>query len=248
MACSKTPHAEVASAMDGVRSPADAALAYEHNIEVILAGDRIPGRMQEVQRSCGSDRFGQCVVLGIQQQAGDYPRGELTVRIVPEGVEQLVAQAGEGAKIGSRNTSAEDLAQAVQSNALLLNRLQKEHARLLEFLQRRDLPVSDVITVSQRLSEVEAQLDVAQQEGAQHRRRIDTQLVTFDFHPPGLPHKGRDRIREAFSDFGDIFSGSTAWLIRAIAALLPIVVALGILVAIIRGWRRRSKRKKAQKS
>jgi hypothetical protein len=111
---------------------------------------------------------------------------------------------------------------------------------LLELQQRRDLAVADLLAISKTLSEIEAGLETAQREGAQHRRRIDTQLVTLEFRPPG-GQQGRSEIGRAFSDFGSILAVSIAWMIRAAAALLPL---LALLWAGVFLWRRRRRGKR----
>ncbi|MEO6102406.1 MAG: DUF4349 domain-containing protein [Pseudoxanthomonas sp.] len=236
-ACSNKEIAAGAPAKNLAPPTQGAFLAYEHEVAIELAAADIPARMQAVQASCQSAKFGDCAVLDVRQSAGDAPRASLTLRIAPQGVEQVIRQAAQGAEIGSRSTHAEDLAQVVADNDLQQLRLQKEHARLLEFQQRNDLAVADLLAISKQLSEIEAGLETAQRDGAQHRRRIDTQRVTLDFSPPG-GQRGRSEIAEAFADFGGILAVSIAWMIRALAGLLPLlaVLSLGILI-----WRRRRK-------
>ena len=218
-----------------LQSPQGAFLAYEHEVGIELAAADIPARLQVVQASCQSGKFGDCVVLDVRQSAGDSPSGSLSLRIAPQGVEPIIGQAAQGAQIGSRSAHAEDLAQVVADNNLQRLRLQKEHARLLEFQQRRDLAVADLLAISRQLAEIEAGLETAQREGAQHRRRIETQLVTLEFRPPG-GQRGRSEIGRAFSDFGSILTVSIAWMIRAAAALLPLLAVLWLGVFL---WRRR---------
>ena len=221
------------------QSPRGAFLAYQHDVAIELAAADIPARLQAVQASCQSGKFGDCAVLDVRQSAGDAPSASLTVRIAPQGVEPIIAQAAQGAEIGSRSTHAEDLAQVMADNDLQQLRLQKEHAKLLEFQQRKDLAVADLLAISKQLSEIEAGLQTAQREGAQHRRRIDTQRVTLDFRPPG-GQRGRSEIAQSFLDFGSILSVSVAWMIRAFAGLLPLLVVLSVVVFL---WRRRRRHK-----
>ncbi len=228
----------VAAADASLASPEGAFLAYEHDVRIALAAAQIPQRLRAAQESCARGQFGDCSVLGVSQQGGDHPSARLIVRIAPAGVEPLIAQASAGAEIGSRNTHAEDLAQAVRDNDLLRSRLEKEQARLLEFQQRRDLTVAGMIALSQQLAQVEAQLQGAQQEAAQHRRRIDTQRLTLHFQPPG-GQSGRGEIRQAVRDFVATLSIGTAWTIRAIAFLLPLLALFAIALTAWRRLRRR---------
>lgn len=93
-----------------------------------------------------------------------------------------------------------------------------------------------VIALSQRMAEAEAQLQAAEQQGAQHRRRIDTQLLTLHFQPPGS-EAGRNDIVQVLRDFGGIVSMGTAWMIRAAAFLIPLVLVIALLVTGVRKWR-----------
>ena len=213
-------------------------LAYEHRVQVRLPGERIAAQMQAVRAACDSARFGACAVLDMSQSGGDFPSAMLQLRVVPAGVEPLVALAGKGEEIAERSIQADDLATAVRDNAMLRDRLQKEHARLMEFQQRQDLKIADVLTLSNRIAELEAQLQGAQQEAAQQQRRISTQLVTFDFETT-RSQASRSEIGEAFRDFGGIVASVVAFLIRAIAVLLPLTLAVLPLLWLLRRYLRK---------
>lgn len=215
-----------------------AMLAYEHHAGIQLPADRIPDRLQEVQAACAESRFGACVVLNVNQQGGDRPSASATLRIVPDGVEPMIALAGEDARLGSRSTHAEDLAVAVRDNAQVQDRLRREMERLQQFQQRPDLAVSDMISLSERIASVEAQLESAAQRDAQYRRRIDTQLLTLDFQPPGV-QTSRSEVGQALRDVVSLFSLGTAWTIRTVALLTPVVLLLLAFVAVVRRIRRR---------
>ncbi|WP_255516304.1 DUF4349 domain-containing protein [Luteimonas suaedae] len=230
---------EVAPGADADGSGNDGAmLAYEHSAGIRLPATEIAPRQRAVQDACIARKFGECVVLNMHQQGGDYPSASITVRIVPDGVEPMIALAGEGAELGERSTRAEDLAVVVRDNALTRERLRRELERLQEFQQRRDLAVADMIALSERMAAAQAQLEAAERDGAQHRRRIDTQLLTLDFRPPD-GQAGRSEIGQAVRDFGATLSMGTAWTIRALAFLIPLVALLAILVFAVRRWRRR---------
>lgn len=231
------PAADGAGAARKAQAP-EAMLAYEHQVEVRLSADQIAARSRAVQSACATQKFGACVVLGMREQGGDFPNATLSMRVAPVGVEPLIAAAGAGGEIGSRSTQAEDLAVVVGDNTMLQDRLRKEHARLIEFQQRRDLAVADMIALSKQMAETESQLEAAVREGAQHRRRIDTQLLTISFVPPGA-QTGRSEIGQAVRDFGGIMAGAIAWLIRALAVLLPLSVVAWVVVLIVRRLRRR---------
>ena len=149
-------------------------LAYEHEVSFEVAPDSIARRIAVVQAACNDERFGACSVLGIASTAGEQASGAISVRVVPAGVEKLVALAGEGSGVAQRQTKAEDLADAVADVAGQQDLLTRQRASLLGFIERKDLPVADLITVAQQLASVESQLQALSQTAAQQRRRIET--------------------------------------------------------------------------
>lgn len=239
-AAAQAADASFAAGAPGEEHRAMATLAYEHEASVALPAAQIPARLKQLQESCLKSSFGACTVLQVEQRGGEQPRGELSVRIAPAGVEPLIAQAGQDGQIESRTTHAEDLAQAVQDNDAQRQRLQAEQRRLQEFQQRRDLSVADMIALSEKLAAVETQLLATSQEAAQQRRRLDTQRVTLTFAAP-TAERSRSDIGDALRDSGEIFAGSIAWAIRVVVGLAPFVL-LGYALWRLIAWRRRRRR------
>lgn len=231
-----------AATPQSTQAPQGTFLAYEHSVGIKLAGRDIPPRLSAIQSSCFAQKFGNCVVLNVQQQGGESPSGSVTVRIAPKGVEPLIAQAGTGGEISSRSIKAEDLTEAVRDNGLQRDRLEKEHARLLQFEARPNLAVADMLTLSKQLAETEAALDSSQREAAQQQHRIDTNLLTLEFQPTRAEVGGSD-IGQALKDSGQILATSTAGLIRAMAFLIPLLIVLFALLTVWR-WRLRAKASK----
>ena len=59
----------------------------------------------------------------------------------------------------------------------------------------------------------------------------------MEFRPTGT-EAGRSDIGQAFRDSGQILATSTAWLIRAFAFLIPLLIVFGAVFA-ARRWRAR---------
>ena len=219
-------------------------LAYEHEVEVRIDADRIEPTLDAVRSACESKRFGACQILSAESRGGRNAYGSLRMRAEPRAIEPLISSGGKGGEIVARNTTAEDLAVAVRDNTLLRDRLRKQHARLLEFQDRKDLKVDDVIALSDQLSRVEAELEAAERDAASHRRRLETQLLTIQFSPLAT-QEGRSEVAEAFSDTGRVMATSTAVVVRVIAALIPVLIALVVGIWLLRRmwrWVRRKKR------
>lgn len=225
--------------------PADAPamLAYEHDVEIRLDAERIPQKVQAVRAACESSKFGACLILEVRQSGGRYAEGSLTLRAEPKAIEPLIAAAGEGGDIGDRRTHAEDLAVAVRDNTMLQDRLRKQQVRLLEFQERSDLKVAEMIALAEQIAQVESQLEAAEREGANHKRRIETQLLTLSFSPSASEEQ-RSEIAAAFRDSGDVMAASAGAMIRIVAGLIPVAIAFAFAFWLLRRlwrWRRRKK-------
>ncbi len=231
-----------AAAEAPLASPQGAFLAYEHTVRLRLPGGQIAPRLQAVSEACQRGTFGDCAVLQLSRSGGDTASGSIEVRIAPRGVEPIIALASEKGEVTRRDTRAEDLAQQVADTRLAQARLKSEHARLVDYQQRRDLAVADLLAISQRLSEIEAGLEQADRDAAQQHRRIDTQKVTIQLESTSS-QRNRSEIGRALGEFGDIFTTSLAYLIRIFAGVLPLLLVGGPLAwGGMKLWRRRRKR------
>lgn len=245
VACSREQAAESAGQAD-VGSPQAAVpgqarnrtLAYEHTVAIVLPGEDIPARIDAMQQACFSQSVGECEVLDVHQQGGEHPSGSIRMRVAPKGVDLLVHQASGGGEIAERTTSAQDLAEAVAQNTQRRTRLENEHARLLEFQAKPNVSLEDMLKLSERLADVEAQLDTTHQEAAQHQRRIAYPLLTVAFRPQGV-EVGGSAIGEAVRDSVEIASVSTAGMIRLLAGMLPVAAVAWLAWMAWRFLRRR---------
>ena len=219
-------------------------LAYEHEVRIDLAADQIGPRITAVRTACQSAQYGDCALLAVSQEGGRAPSGSIRVRVAPDGVDPLVQLAGQQGDVAARTTHAEDLAQQIADTGLAQARLQNEHARLLQLQQRHDLAVTDLLALSKRLAEIEAEAQQTQQQAAQQQRRVRTQLLTIEFRGTS-GEQGRGEIAEAAAEFGQVFASSVAFVIRAVAALVPVVVVLAIVGWLLRlAWRWRARRRR----
>ena len=242
-ACSKAAdsaaEAAAAPAVAGQDNRGGSQLAYEHDVTIWSDGKSIATRLGKVRQACMSERFGACSVLGEEQSAGESPSGSLKLRALPTAIEPLVALAAEGAEIGERRTTAEDLADAVRDNGLRKRRLESQHEKLGEIMARRDIKVEDLIALSQQQAAIEAELQGVEQDGAQQQRRIRTNLLTLHFDAPGVTTESRSATREALGGLGGIWDSSLGVLITVVGALMPFLLFAGLVFVAIRWLLRR---------
>ena len=230
----------LSDAIAGVESPAGAFLAYEHRVVIEVAAERLSERVSAAQAACIDQRIGDCAVLNVEQQSGEWPSAQLTVRIAPEGVEKLLAIAGEGGELTSRSTKAEDLAQAVGDNATERARLEKLNERLEELAARKDLKIDDTLALSREIASVEVQLESLARDAQKLERRIDTNLLAMTFTPPGRD-AASNALTDAFEDSGTRFIEGAASLVSVVSYLAPFVLVGAPLFVLVRRWRRRKR-------
>jgi Domain of unknown function (DUF4349) len=241
-AAGESAAAPAAPSVQGQDNRAGSQLAYEHDVTIWSGGKDIATRIGKVRAACMAERFGACSVLGEDQTAGDSPSGTLKLRAIPAAIEPLVGVAAEGAEVGQRSTSAEDLADAVRDNGLRKARLESQHAKLAEIMARRDIKVEDLIALSHQQAAIEAELQGVEQDAAQQQRRIRTNLLTLHFNAQGVTIAEASATRRAVGNLGGIWDSSLGILITIVGAVLPFALFAGVVWAVVRWVVRRRRR------
>jgi hypothetical protein len=233
-ACSQY-NSDRAVAASGEMSPPEAMLAYEHQLRIELPAEKIPERMKAVHEACVQARFGTCRILGLLQEGKS---AFLTVRVLPAGVEPLIALSGSGDEIASRKTTAEDLAEAVIDNRQKEARLSVYAERLETLSKRPQITVADLITLAREQSDVEQQREALQKESTQQKLRIDTHLLSIDFISAS-EHSSWRRLDLSLERLLGHFLEGTENALTALAYALPfIILAFPLLILWRYAWRR----------
>ncbi|MGG2397637.1 DUF4349 domain-containing protein [Pseudomonas sp. SH1-B] len=236
--CSDPSGTPGGGALQGERNKADSYLAYEHHVGIEISSERIGERIAATREACLSERFGACSLIAAQQSTGRNPRGELTLRIVPDGVEALTGLASEGGELISRTTRAEDLAQAVADNRRQHEQLLRQQQTLQQFEKRDDLAVTDLLTLAREQAALEVQLQAIAQEAAQQQYRLSTNLLTLNFSSP-YESSALGRIGDAFSRLSDNLAEGTVNVIEFVGYSLPFLIVLfPVALGLRKLWRR----------
>jgi Domain of unknown function (DUF4349) len=221
------------------------SLAYEHTLTVELQKDSLPARIKAVRAACEARKEFACTLLDISLRTElEVPTGEIRMRLAPGGVEPMVEIAAAGGRIVARATHAEDLAEPIADTDRQLSLLSSHRDRLSEFLQRKDLKVEQVISLSKEISAAQTQIDTLQTQRANLRRRVDTELLTIDFAPPSGTYFAQqtpiaDAIRSSGADFRDAIAQVirfTAMLVPWLVIIIPGIVLLRIFWRSITRW------------
>ncbi len=246
--CAKKSSDGSSADISGQQGKPGSSLAYEHNIEITLPREVFSERMDAVRAACADERFGACSLLSVEQSAGEHPRGALTVRLLPAAVEPLTALASEGGELGSRETRAEDLAEAVADTSAQLDRLTLLREKLLQFQARNDLSVSDMLTIARELASVEAELQGQQRNSANQTRRLESNLLTLKFD---TPHENSrfNRLADAVTESIDTALDGMIDAIEYVAYCIPLLVVAFPLALFWRFlWRRATRRSSQERS
>ena len=225
-----------------------ALLAYEHELSFVVAPDSMQRRITAVQTACSEEKYGACSVLGIESNTGNYATASIKLRMVPAGIENMIALAGERDAASTRKTKADDLADAVADVAAQQDLLQRQRDTLLTYVQRKDIAVADMITVSQQLASIESTLHGLAQQAADQRRRIETNLLTIDLRSNAAPARMASEF--SFREAGWMFVDSLAEGATAAAEyagfFLPLMLLVFPMALLWRwAWRRATRRSAA---
>ncbi|WP_025130720.1 DUF4349 domain-containing protein [Pseudomonas sp. PH1b] len=230
-ACSPSHDNSSGMAMGGAQGKAGALLAYEHELGLSLPAAQIAPRLEQTRQACESAKFGPCNILRLEQ--GPY-RAQVILRIAPSGVEPMVGLAAEGAQLGERITTAEDLADSVADVQRQQERLKSQQRRLDELAARKDISVSDLIALSKEQAVIENELQALAQVAAGQQRRLDTNRLTLNFTPSDNAERGSN-LKLAFSNLLDNMADGTAEALEKGSYVLPFVI-LAFPLALLWVW------------
>lgn len=224
-----------ATPVQGTRGAPGSQLAYAHQIEIELAADAVLARAAAVQAACEQQAHGACSLLGMQTEGGDRPRAVLELRAVPEAVAPLIAIAAADGTTRSRRTTAEDLADAVAEVADQRAFLDSQRAELVRLLARRDLAVSDLLALSERVARIDTELRTLEQRGREQQRRIETNHLTLNLVPPLRDPADEDWFEGTNLDLRQSIADGIVNAIDVLTYVLPLLL-IGFPIALLTRW------------
>lgn len=237
--CSKKQEV-LPQAIAGEHAKPGASLAYQHRLRIQLAAQEIAPRMTSVREACDAARFGECLVLRMEQEEHS---SSIQVRIVPAGVEPLTALATQHGTLTSRNTWAEDLGEAVADNQRKLKQMDAYAAQLDQLGQRKDVSVSDLVVLAQERAKLETERDNLVNVAAQQQRRIDTNTVELNFSDGS---RGRSDMI-SLADWSDELEEGVGDALRYLAYGMPfLLLAFPIMLFWRWIWRRATRASRRQ--
>jgi hypothetical protein len=241
-------------------SPAPAMIAYEYGYSLTARHDQVRGMMSRHEARCRSAGAAICQVIGsrVMEEGDARLHGELELRAAPQwtadfrkDLAQDVAKS-DGRIVDSR-VESEDLSRTIIDTDARLRAMTTLRDRLQTLLDTRPGKLADLIEIERELARVQGEIDAAQSQLAHDRGRVATSKITLDYE--SRSPLARDTVwsplADAFGDFVELMVGVVAFLIRAIAVLIPLA-AIGWLLAFLfrkplGRWREARRQKKSQK-
>jgi hypothetical protein len=216
-------------------------LAYEHNLVIDAARDRVAPLYRQVQEACEKEAAEQCVILRASLDTrGDNINASLRLRAKPAGVRRIAALiAGQG-EVVNQGLSADDLTAPVADSEKRLAMLTDYRTRLEGLRERAGSNIEALIKVNQELAQVQSQIESATGERARLMQRVDTELLSISIYTPENRSAWR-RVGRAFDNFGQEFANAIANAVTFVAYLLPFTVVLVAFIWAMRKlwlWRR----------
>ncbi|WOX05035.1 DUF4349 domain-containing protein [Microbulbifer pacificus] len=213
-------------------------LAYTHRLSIALPSAQLEKHYNQILDWCSAAERFRCTMLQSQLETDNYVSARLELRIVPEGVAELLELVSGSGEVTSKATSVEDLGDAIVDNQKRLELLKNYRDRLEVLSGKPNNDVDALIKLAGEMAKVQSDLELASGQRQKLLQRVEMDLVTIYFHA----HSQRSflsPIKTAFKEFGSKLSRGVADAVTAVAYLLPWSLLLLITLFIIRAiWRR----------
>ena len=173
------------------------------------------------------------------------------IRIPAENLDQFVSLVGEEANVTSTSESTENVTLTYVSTQSRVQALETEQTRLLELLENAQT-MEDLLTIEARLTDVRWELE----NYASQLRVLDNQVNYSTIHlnvwevdePTVIAERTVwQKIGDGFSEnAGDMWDGlvnTFIWLITAIPYLIPLALIGGVVLLVVRFFKKRKAKK-----
>lgn len=172
---------------------------------------------------------------------------QLEVRIPSGNYAEFVSGIGNSGKITSKSTSVDNISQEYYDTETQINALEIQSEKLLQMFDKCET-IEEMITVEQRLSEIQYRLD-----GLRTEKRYMDQDVAYsyvdisitevmEYKADAVPSKTArfsDRLKNTIRDTGKGFMMTAEWLLFFVIRLLPYMATAGVICCV--AWKKRKK-------
>ncbi len=190
-----------------------------------------------------------------REDSADLHYLSMTVRIPSAAYADFVDAMDEIGKVQSKSQNAENISTRYHNTEALIRGLETQEERLLEMMKEAEY-IEDMISVEDRLSEVQIELDQART----YLSSMDTDIAystvniyleeVVEYTESDSARKTNsfaDRFKNAVSDSWSFFLELLEGLLFLFIYLLPILIVVLIIILIVRRILRKTKGKRAAK-
>lgn len=219
-----------------------------HTFELVSKESSLPENYQSILSFCASIR------CEVQQSAikararNSPPSGYLFLRVFPQDSSGLFAHIEKQGKVVSHETSSVDKTDTVVDTEARIKNHLAFRDNLRRMLSKSSISVKDSLEIQEQLNDVQILLDAAVANRKALANETDKVAVVIDLgvEQTRSASGGLTAMANAFRDFGSELAASTAYLISAIASVLPWVAVILPAIWALARIRRRRKEKMAR--
>jgi DNA repair ATPase RecN len=214
-------------------------IAEHHTIQINSSKSSLQKSWQSAIDYCGSIR---CEILSSRISSASTtipPSGEITLRVVPDDFNKLMARLGELGTVIEHSTQREDETNSVINTDAQLKNLTSFRDSLRAMLLKSPR-VSDLVEIEKQLSETQAQIDSATMQRKALANEVEKISVEVSFRAEAISDaSGSGQIARAFLQVGTVLADSIANLVTTIVFLLPwTIIGIPAIWFSIKLWRR----------
>ena len=188
-----------------------------------------------------------------EEEAADVSikHNKLVIRIPMKQYDSFVNGASAFGNVTEKSQDVENITRVYKDTGTRIKALKTQEKRLLQMMEKAET-ISDMVTVEDRLTDVQAELESYQNSLNEMDSKIDYGTVEFSLHQvkrlseqgqTSFARKMKNRFLDGLMVVVEFFRG----LVLVLAFLLPIIPLVLIILLIIFGIRKRKMRKKAIK-
>jgi cob(I)alamin adenosyltransferase len=224
-------------------------IAERHKLEVVTPEQNLQKSWEATIAFC---KTVHCEVLTstiTTPTGGAVPSGAITMRVVPDDLQTLLAKIQTLGQIGTHTTEREDVTNQVIDTEAKLKNLTAFRDSLREMLKKPSATVQDLVAIQQQLADTQAELDsqTTQRKILANETEKIAVSISFRAAAAGAARGAFSQVRDAILDSGSVLADSLASLITFIVALIPwlILIVPGVWL-LGKAWRRLRRNPKGQ--
>jgi uncharacterized protein DUF4349 len=203
-------------------------IAERHKLEVVTPEPERQKSWEATIAYCDTIRC-EVVSSSITTRTGDQePSGAMTLRVIPEDVQKLLARVQILGQIATHTTEREDKTTQVLDTEAKLKNLMSFRDSLRAMLAKPSTTVKDLVEIQQQLADTQAALDseTAQRKILANETEKIAVEISFRVARTGEDGGAFSEVRSSLHDSGSVMADSVATLITVIVAIIPWLILI----------------------